>query len=92
MTLQLFPPKIAEFINEQWRSAAARRMFFLGQVMVKVAGMFQISPDEDVPPEAQGVAILLLEGMESGNAAEYARCDALAMALYHEWLACRELH
>ena len=92
MNPAIFPPKVAEFVGEQWQSADARRMFFLGQVLVKLSAMFQLSPDEDVPEQATAAFILLLEGMESGNPAEYARCDAAAMALYREWLACREVH
>lgn len=92
MTTAIFPPNVAEFMQDHWPSASHRRMFFLGQVAVKVSGMFQLSPDEAVPDEATLAFILLLEGLQSGSAAEYARCEASAMALYQEWLANREVH
>lgn len=92
MTHKLFPSRVAEFVNGYWASASHRRMFFLGQVVVKVSAMFQLSPDDEVPDDAKAVFIALLEGMESGDAATYARNEAHAMGIYHEWLARRELH
>lgn len=92
MTAALLPPKVAEFVQDYWKSASHRRMFFLGQLTVKVAGMFQLSANDDTPSDAAAVFILLLEGMESGDASEYARCDALAMDIYRTWLANREVH
>lgn len=92
MTINVLPPKVAEFMRGHWESASHRRMFFIGQVAVKVSGMFQLTLDEPVPEEATGAFILLLEGLEAGDAEEYSRCDAMAMALYREWLASREVH
>lgn len=92
MTHKIFPPKVAEFIQDYWPSASHRRMFFLGQVVVKVSAMFQLSPDDEVPDDAKAVFVLLLEGMESGDAATYARNEAQAMGIYNEWRARRELH
>ncbi len=92
MTAALFPPKVAAFVNDYWSSSSHRRMFFLGQVVVKVAAMFQLSPDDGVPDDAKAVFILLLDGMESGDAATYARNESHAMALYNEWRVRRELH
>lgn len=92
MTSALFPPKIAEFVSDYWSSSSHRRMFFLGQVVVKVSAMFQLSPDTEVPDDAKAVFVLLLEGMESGDAAVYARNESHAMGVYNEWRARRELH
>lgn len=92
MTVKVFPPEVAEFVRECWPSAVHRRMFYLGQLVVKISALFQLTDSDDVPDEATLAFILLLEGMESGDAAEYVRCDASAMALYREWLASREVH
>lgn len=92
MTATLLPPKVAEFVQDYWSSASHRRMFYLGQVLIKVSGLFQLSPSDDVPNDATIVFILLLEGMESGDAAEYARCETSAMDIYRAWLASREVH
>lgn len=92
MTSALFPPKVSAFVQDHWKSVSHRRMFFLGQLTVKLAAMFQLSAAENLPDEAKLVFILLLEGMESGDAAEYARCDASAMEIYRTWLASREVH
>lgn len=92
MITKLFPPKVAEFVQDYWPSASHRRMFFLGQVTVKVSAMFQLSPDDEVPDDAKAVFIALLEGMESGDAATYARMESHAMGIYSEWRARRELH
>lgn len=92
MTMKVFPPKVAEFVRDYWPSASHRRMLYLGHVMTKVSALFQLTDDDDVPEEATCVFILLLEGLQSGDEAEYARCEAAAMAIYHEWLAGREVH
>jgi len=92
MTAKIFPPRIAEFVAEHWPSDSHRRMFILGQVLTKLSAMFQLAHNEPVPDEATAAFILLLEGMESGNEAEYRSCDELAMKLYQQWLARRELN
>jgi len=91
MTTKLFLPKVAKFIDTHWQSDTHRRMFQLGQVVVKVSAMFSLVPGEEVPEEAKAVAILYLEAMGSGDAATYARYDAQAIGIYREWLASREL-
>lgn len=92
MSAKLLPPKTADFVRDMWRSATHRRMFFIAQTLTKVSALFQLLPDDEVPDEATAAFFLILEGLESGNPIEYARCDALAMQLYREWLATREVH
>ena len=92
MSAKLLPPRTADFVRDMWQSTTHRRMFFIGQVLTKVSALFQLLPDDDVPDEASAAFFLLLEGLESGNPVEYARCDALAMELYRYWLASREVH
>ena len=92
MSAKLLPPKVADFVQEMSHSATHCRMLHIGMVLIKVSAMFQLLPDGDAPDEAKAVFYLLLEGMESGSAAEYSKLDARAMAIYHAWLANREVH
>jgi len=92
MIEQLFLPRVADFMSDHWPSASHRRMFILGQIVVKVSAMFQLVPGNDAPDEAKAVALLYLEGMESGDADTYARHDAEATRTYNAWLARRDLH
>lgn len=92
MSAAVMPTKVAAFVRERWSSASHRKMFYLGQVVTKVAALFQFTASDPVPHEATLVFVLLLEGMESGNADEYTRCEASAMALYREWLAGRAVN
>lgn len=92
MSAKLFPPKVAEFVQDMSHSATHCRMLHIGMVLTKVSAMFQLLPNDEAPDEAQAVFYLLLQGMESGSAAEYGKLDARAMAIYHAWLASREVH
>ena len=92
MSAKLFSSKEAKFVEDMSRSATHRRMLHIGMVLTKVSAMFQLLPNDEAPDEAQAVFYLLLQGMESGSAAEYGKCDARAMAIYHAWLAAREVH
>lgn len=87
----IWTPQIAQFIEEHGQSASHRRMFALGQVSVKVAAMFRLSPDAVAPDEACTMASLWLLGLESGDVAKYAECDAEAMRIYEDWRARRTL-
>lgn len=92
MTAKLLPPKVAKFVRNNWSSPEMRRMFICGQVITKLSAMFQLNQDEEIPDEAKAACYLMIEGLESGNPVEYARCDELAMDLYRSWLASREVH
>ncbi|MEJ2789468.1 MULTISPECIES: hypothetical protein [unclassified Pseudoxanthomonas] len=92
MSAKLFPPKVGAFVQDMSNSPTHCRMLHIGMVLTKVSAMFQILPDGDAPDEAKAVFYLLLEGLESGSAAEYAKLDSRAMAIYHAWLASREVH
>src|SRR3546814_6341034 len=56
---------VAAFLQEQWASPEARKMFQLGQIAVKVAGMFQLQPTDTPPAEACKAAAAWLIGLES---------------------------
>lgn len=92
MSAKLLPPKVANFVQDMSRSDTHVRMLHIGMVLTKVSAMFQLLPEDDAPDEAKAVFYLLLEGMESGSAAGYRAHDARAMAIYHAWLADREVH
>ena len=92
MNHKILPRKVADFLTDMMPSATHRRMLHIGVVLAKVSTLFQLLPDDAVPEEATAVFILLLEGLESGNPAEYAACEQHAMNLYQEWLAGREVH
>lgn len=92
MTAKILPPKLAAFVQELMLSPAHRKMLHIGMALTKVSAMFQLTESDDVPVDATGVFILLLEGLESGSAAEYARCEAMAMQMYQAWMASREVH
>src|SRR3546814_4536680 len=80
---------VAAFLQEQWASPEARKMFQLGQIAVKVAGMFQLQPTDTPPAEACKAAAAWLIGLESGDAAVYADCDAEALRQHGQWVARR---
>src|SRR3546814_507708 len=82
---------VAAFLQEQWASPEARKMFQLGQIAVKVAGMFQLQPTDTPPAEACKAAAAWLIGLESGDAAVYADCDAEALRQHGQWVARRKL-
>lgn len=92
MTAKILPPKVAAFVQDMMPSATHRKMLHVGLSLARTAGMFQLTDADDAPTEATGVFILLLEGLESGSAAEYAGCEAMAMQMYQAWLASREVH
>src|SRR3546814_7119920 len=81
---------VAAFLQEQWASPEARKMFQLGQIAVKVAGMFQLQPTDTPPAEACKAAAAWLIGMESGDAAVYADCDAEALRQHGPWVRSEE--
>src|SRR3546814_20960877 len=66
-------------------------MFQLGQIAVKVACMFQLQPTDTPPAEACKAAAAWLIGLESGDAAVYADCDAEALRQHGRWVASRNL-
>ena len=92
MTARLLPPKIHNFVEDMMRSPTHRKIFHVGLALAKVSLMYQQLPGEAIPDEAKASVLLLLEGLESGDAAEYAACDAHVTTLYREWLATREVH
>src|SRR3546814_1286283 len=59
---------VAAFLQEQWASPEARKMFQLGKIAVKVAGMFQLQQTDTPPAEACKAAAAWLIGLESGDA------------------------
>lgn len=81
--------EVAAFIAQKWEDPEARMMFFAGSVSVKVSGLFQLGKGSDVPAEARVVSTLMLSGLLSGDEAEYARLDAIAMEVYRKWAAGR---
>lgn len=92
MSAKLLPPKVADFVQDMSRSETHVRMLHIGMVLTKVSAMFQLLPQDDAPDEAKAIFYLLLEGMESGSAAEYSKNDERARAIYRTWLAEREMH
>lgn len=91
MSAAVMPPKVAAFVEDLMPSATHRRMLHVGMVLTKVGGMFQLTSDE-VPEQAKLAFIAFLEGLESGDADEYARCEAIASNLYRDWLAKRAVN
>ncbi|MEG3791074.1 hypothetical protein V1318_13170 [Lysobacter sp. CCNWLW3] len=92
MMANILMPAMADFVHDHWSSASHRRMFFLGQIVLKITGMFKLTEVDEVPDAARVMFVLYLEGMESGDAEVYARFDAEAARIYQEWLAGREVH
>jgi hypothetical protein len=85
----VMPPHVWAFYNEHVQSPIGRKILHIGMALAKVTAMFGT---EQQPTEAMAIFILLLEGLESGDAATYARNEAHAMAIHNEWRARRELH
>lgn len=92
MNDKLLPPKLHDFLEEKMRCPTHRKIFHVGLALAKVSLMYQQLPGEAIPDEAKASVLLLLEGLESGDAAEYAACDAHVTTLYREWLTTREVH
>jgi len=92
MNDKLLPPKLHDFVEEKMQCPTHRKMLHLGMVTAKVSLLYQQLPGEKIPDEAKASVLLLLEGLESGDASEYAECDAHVTTLYREWLATREVH
>ncbi|HRP73191.1 MAG TPA: hypothetical protein PK743_11220 [Luteimonas sp.] len=81
----VMPPHVWAFYNEHMQSPTHRKMTHIGMALTKVTAMFGVVQQ---PPEAMAIFVLLLEGLESGDASFEAR----AMAIYRKHIARRELH
>ena len=90
--IALWSQEVAQFIEDYSLSESHRLMFFLGQVTVKVCGMFELTIHSEIPEAAREAAALLLAGMMSGDAAVYSERHTKARAIYNEWHARRGVH
>lgn len=81
----LWRQDVQDLIGSKATSEDFRLGFNVGCVSVKVSAMFNLGAGTSIPSEAQTVAVLLLSGLESCSAEQFARSEAEAMGIFAEW-------